>query len=260
NGGNGNGINENPNENGRGDRPVARECTYHDFMKCQPLNFKGTKGVVRLTRSVMSAEPTRLQDAIRFANGLKDQKLKGYALKKMLKTKEGWRLIREKTMGKNHHSRGQMLEERMWQEPIRLATIRENRIMDRCLSATSVSFIMKGYALSDCPKLKDQNRRNKSRNKNGVDEARGKAYVMGGGDANPDSNVVKGTFLLNNHYDFVLFDSGVDRSFVSSTFSTLLDIILDTLDVSYAVELADGRVSKTKIVLRGCTLVQGDKG
>ncbi|GKD00260.1 hypothetical protein Tco_1170534 [Tanacetum coccineum] len=42
NGGNGNGRNENPDENGRGDRPVARECTYQDFMKCQPLNFKGT--------------------------------------------------------------------------------------------------------------------------------------------------------------------------------------------------------------------------
>ncbi|GJT03408.1 hypothetical protein Tco_0824577 [Tanacetum coccineum] len=27
---------------------VARECTYPDFMKCQPLNFKGMKGVVEL--------------------------------------------------------------------------------------------------------------------------------------------------------------------------------------------------------------------
>ncbi|GKE72179.1 hypothetical protein Tco_1534220, partial [Tanacetum coccineum] len=36
NGENGNGGNGNPNENGRGDRPVARECTYQDFMKCQP--------------------------------------------------------------------------------------------------------------------------------------------------------------------------------------------------------------------------------
>ncbi|GKE00951.1 reverse transcriptase domain-containing protein [Tanacetum coccineum] len=26
---------------------VARECTYQDFMKCQPLFFKGTKGVVK---------------------------------------------------------------------------------------------------------------------------------------------------------------------------------------------------------------------
>ncbi|GJW09239.1 putative reverse transcriptase domain-containing protein [Tanacetum coccineum] len=50
NGENRNGGNGNPNENGRGDRPVARECTYQDFMKCQPLNFKGTEGVVGLIR------------------------------------------------------------------------------------------------------------------------------------------------------------------------------------------------------------------
>ncbi|GJR32308.1 hypothetical protein Tco_1108540 [Tanacetum coccineum] len=29
---------------------VARECTYSDFLKCQPLNFKGTEGVVGLTQ------------------------------------------------------------------------------------------------------------------------------------------------------------------------------------------------------------------
>ncbi|GKE21932.1 putative reverse transcriptase domain-containing protein [Tanacetum coccineum] len=41
---------------------------------------------------------------------------------------------------------------------------------------------------------------------------------------------------------------------MSITFSTLLDITLATLDVSYAVELADGRISETNTVLRGCTL------
>ncbi|GKD95166.1 putative reverse transcriptase domain-containing protein, partial [Tanacetum coccineum] len=111
-----------------------------------------------------------------------------------------------------------------------------------------------GYYRSDCPKLKDQNRGNKAGNKTGVGEARGKAYVLGGGDANPDSNVVKGTFLLNNHYAFILFDSGADRSFISTTISTLLDITPDTLDVSYAVELADRRIFETNTVLRGCTL------
>ncbi|GJX18692.1 putative reverse transcriptase domain-containing protein [Tanacetum coccineum] len=44
---NGNG---NPNVNAGGDVPVARECTYQDFMKCQPLNFNRTEGVVALTR------------------------------------------------------------------------------------------------------------------------------------------------------------------------------------------------------------------
>nr|GEY27996.1 hypothetical protein [Tanacetum cinerariifolium] len=27
---------------------AVKECTYNDFLKCQPLNFKGTKGVVGL--------------------------------------------------------------------------------------------------------------------------------------------------------------------------------------------------------------------
>ncbi|GKA14285.1 putative reverse transcriptase domain-containing protein [Tanacetum coccineum] len=112
----------------------------------------------------------------------------------------------------------------------------------------------KGHYMSDYPKLKDQNRRNKTGNKSGIGKARGKVYVLGGGDANPDSNVITGMFLLNNHYASVLFDSGADRSFVSTTFSTLLDKIPDTLDVSYDVELADGRVSETNTVLRGCTL------
>nr|GFC14968.1 putative reverse transcriptase domain-containing protein [Tanacetum cinerariifolium] len=61
-------------------------------------------------------------------------------------------------------------------------------------------------------------------------------------------------FLLNNCYASILFDSGADRSFVSTTFSALLDVAPSTLDTSYAVELADGRISETNITLKGCTL------
>ncbi|GJY65786.1 putative reverse transcriptase domain-containing protein [Tanacetum coccineum] len=44
---------DNSHDSGTGSRriePVARECTYSDFLKCQPLNFKGTEGVVGLTQ------------------------------------------------------------------------------------------------------------------------------------------------------------------------------------------------------------------
>ncbi|GJV84550.1 putative reverse transcriptase domain-containing protein [Tanacetum coccineum] len=34
----------------RGSERIARECTYQDFMKCKPLYFKGTEGVVELTQ------------------------------------------------------------------------------------------------------------------------------------------------------------------------------------------------------------------
>ncbi|GKE68706.1 putative reverse transcriptase domain-containing protein, partial [Tanacetum coccineum] len=75
-----------------------------------------------------------------------------------------------------------------------------------------------------------------------------------GSGTNPDSNVVTGTFLLNNCYASMLFDSGADRSFMSTTFSALLDVTPTTLETNYAVELVDGRISETNIVLRGCTL------
>ncbi|GJU75685.1 hypothetical protein Tco_1272755 [Tanacetum coccineum] len=42
--------NGNPNVNIGGVVPVARKCTYQDFEKCQPLNFKGTERVVGLTK------------------------------------------------------------------------------------------------------------------------------------------------------------------------------------------------------------------
>ncbi|GKD54803.1 putative reverse transcriptase domain-containing protein [Tanacetum coccineum] len=52
------------------------------------------------------------------------------------------------------------------------------------------SELRQGHYMSECPKLKNQNHRNKTGNK--TNEARGKAYVMGRGEANPDSNVVTG--------------------------------------------------------------------
>ncbi|GKB36422.1 putative reverse transcriptase domain-containing protein, partial [Tanacetum coccineum] len=107
---------------------------------------------------------------------------------------------------------------------------------------------------NECPKLRNQNRGNKIGNKTRNIEAKARAYAIGKGGANPDSNVVTGMFLLNNCYAIMLFDSGSDRSFLSTTFSAFLDVILSTLDTSYAVKLADGRISETNVVLRGCTL------
>ncbi|GJS36584.1 reverse transcriptase domain-containing protein [Tanacetum coccineum] len=50
------------------------------------------------------------------------------------------------------------------------------------------------------------------------------------------------TFLLNNHYAYILFDTGADRSFMSTAFSSQINITPSTLDHYYDVELADGRI------------------
>ncbi|GJU68707.1 putative reverse transcriptase domain-containing protein [Tanacetum coccineum] len=67
-------------------------------------------------------------------------------------------------------------------------------------------------------------------------------------------NVVTGTFLLNNRYASFLFDSGSDRSFMDTRFSSMLNIEPVKIRASYEVELADGRVVSMNIVLKGRTL------
>nr|GFC42924.1 reverse transcriptase domain-containing protein [Tanacetum cinerariifolium] len=63
-----------------------------------------------------------------------------------------------------------------------------------------------------------------------------------------------GTFLLNNRYASILFDTGADRRFVSTTFSTQINITPSTLDHCYDVELADGRIIGLNTILMSCTL------
>nr|GEW20359.1 reverse transcriptase domain-containing protein [Tanacetum cinerariifolium] len=70
----------------------------------------------------------------------------------------------------------------------------------------------------------------------------------------PDSNVVTGTFLLNNRYAYILFDTGADRSFMFTAFSSLVDIVPTPLENSYDVKLVDGKIVGVYTIIRGCTL------
>nr|GEU66789.1 hypothetical protein [Tanacetum cinerariifolium] len=48
--GNENGNDSHDSGSGRRTERATRECTYSNFLKCQPFNFKGTEGVVGLTQ------------------------------------------------------------------------------------------------------------------------------------------------------------------------------------------------------------------
>ncbi|GJZ92586.1 putative reverse transcriptase domain-containing protein, partial [Tanacetum coccineum] len=109
-----------------------------------------------------------------------------------------------------------------------------------------------GHFKRDCPKLKNKD--------GGNGNAQGWVYAVenaekrGNASGNPDSNVVTGTFLSNNHYASILFDTGADRSFIFTAFSSLIDIVLTLLDNSYDVELADKKIVRIDTIIRGCTL------
>nr|GEU43870.1 retrotransposon protein, putative, Ty3-gypsy subclass [Tanacetum cinerariifolium] len=235
NGNRGNGENGNHGMNYGGFMPMAREFTFQDFLKCKLHTFSGTEGVVGLThwfekmetnshkrtigvdaayamkcaglmklmtevmvpdeedrverfigglpdniqRNVIAANPARLQDAISIANQLMDKKLQGSAAR----SAESKRRM-ESNPRDNH---GQ-------QPPFK----RQNTIGQNVARAyTAGNNEIKG---KDCPKLRSQNRRNQTRNKTGGNEVTIKAYAIGGGGTNSDSNVVTGTFLLNNCY------------------------------------------------------------
>ncbi|GJT98804.1 putative reverse transcriptase domain-containing protein [Tanacetum coccineum] len=345
--GGGNGY-DNHNVNFEGFRPVARECTYQDFLKCRLLNFKGTEGVVGLTRwfekiemvfhisncpqknQVKYATCTLLDSALTWWNTHK-RTIRIEAAYAMTWTK----LMKLMTEVYCPRNKIQEIETELWnftvkgndlttytkrfQELVLLCTRmvpneedkverfiggnnekkryvgslpycnkcklhHEGPCTVRCGNCKRVGHMARdctavvspntqrvlvgnqsgvvcyecgrtGHYRKDCHKLRNQNRGNKTRNKTRNIEATTKAYAIGGGEGvNPDSNVVTGTFLLNNCYASMLFDSGADRSFVSSTFSALIDVAPSTLDTSYAVELADGIISITNVILRGCTL------
>ncbi|GJW05279.1 putative reverse transcriptase domain-containing protein [Tanacetum coccineum] len=109
---------------------------------------------------------------------------------------------------------------------------------------------VQGHYKKNCPKLKNGNRGNQRGNGN----APAKVYMVGNAGTNPDSNVVTGTFLLNDRYASILFDTGADRSFVSTAFIYLIDITPTTLDHFYEVELADGKIIGINTIIWGCTL------
>nr|GEU80342.1 nucleotide-binding alpha-beta plait domain-containing protein [Tanacetum cinerariifolium] len=224
NGGNGNGGNGNPKENDRGARLIAREYTYQDFMKCQPLNFKGTEGVFGLIRWF-----EKMETVFHISNYPEKYQVK-YTTCTLLNSALTWwnshkRTIRADAAFSMSWKELKKLMVEVFQELTMLCTkmvlekkdrvekfiggLADNIQGNDCKATNSTTSTQRGKVVNqrvvtcyecerqahyknDFLKMKDQIHKNKTGNKNEISEARGKAYVLGGGDANPDSNIVTG--------------------------------------------------------------------
>nr|GEU60548.1 hypothetical protein [Tanacetum cinerariifolium] len=324
-------IYHNLHEDNRRNVQTARPCFNVVFMKCQPLNFKGTEGIVGLTRSlekmesvfqisgcaiknqvkfatctlldaaltwwnsqirslgpdayamtwevlkkkmidrycpqgeikkleiklwnlkinkyisglpdnifgsVKSSKPKTLDDTIELANDLMDQKLRTYAERQTNNKRKADDLSR------NNHGHQQ--------QPVKRQNVtkRDNRAIPKgngCFECGSPRHFKIDY-------LKLKNKDGGNLNVQGWVYAVGNTEEKGNASRDPDSNVITGTFLLNNRYASILFDTGADRSFISTAFNSLIDIVLTLFGNSYDVELADGKIVGIGTIIRGFTL------
>ncbi|KAJ0883873.1 putative nucleotidyltransferase, Ribonuclease H [Helianthus annuus] len=116
-----------------------------------------------------------------------------------------------------------------------------------------------GHMWKDCPEL-NQNRNNNQgagnndQNNNAGNGARGRAFVIGAGEARNDPNVVAGKFLLDDRYVSMLFDSGADASYVSLRISKKLKHPPALLSSKHIVEIANGRNIEASHVIHDCKL------
>ncbi|GJT38331.1 reverse transcriptase domain-containing protein [Tanacetum coccineum] len=259
-----NGVNNHNSGTGaRRNEQATRECTYPDFMKFQPLNFKGTKGVVELTQWIEKMETTEQKKK------MTDKYFPRTEIKKLevelweLKVKESKKI--EKYVGglpnMIHGSVVASKPKTMQEETEMTIEVMDKRIRTFANRQTENK---RKQDNNQQPQQQHQNKRNTASANNannqkgtgsvGGGNAPAKVYAVGHAGRNPESNVVIGTFLLNNRYASILFDTGADRSFVSIAFSSQIDITPTALDHYYDVEQADGRIIRLNTILMGCKL------
>nr|GFB28595.1 reverse transcriptase domain-containing protein [Tanacetum cinerariifolium] len=172
--------------------------------------------------NVIAAEPIRLQDDVRIANKLMDQKLKGYAMKNA-ENKRKFDNSQKDNRGqqppyKRQNVRGQNVaraytasnnEKRVYKRPLPLYNKckfhHEGPCTVRCGKCKKVGHLTQDCKAADSTTSNQRGRGKKTGNKNGVGEARGKAYVLGGGDANPSLNIVKEGSLDCNGFKYSCF-------------------------------------------------------
>ncbi|GJW90708.1 putative reverse transcriptase domain-containing protein [Tanacetum coccineum] len=209
--------------------------------------------------NVMSARPKTMQEAIELANDLMDEKVCNFAKrqaenKRKLDSNPKDNQVQQQPFKRQNVARAYTAgpgEKKEYVGTLPLCTkspaAANNQSAPGAIQkvVTCYECGIQGHYKKDCLKLKNKNHGNQS----GNGEARARVYVVGNARINLESNVVTGTFLLNNRYASVLFDTCADRSFVSTALSSLIDIIPSILDHSYDVELADGKIIRYHAVI-----------
>ncbi|GJX65864.1 hypothetical protein Tco_0300207 [Tanacetum coccineum] len=159
---------------GRRQVPTTHECTYSDFLKCQPLNFKGTKGVVSLTQWLEKMEFIFHISNCTVANQVK------FATCTLLELQSNVVELPSKEV--------------CWGKSVAIAYTAGSGerkeyagtlpLCNKCKFHYNGPCIVKWHYKSDCPELKDRNHGNQAEGT----KAHGMVYALGRGETNQDLN------------------------------------------------------------------------
>ncbi|GJR84667.1 putative reverse transcriptase domain-containing protein [Tanacetum coccineum] len=272
--------------------PVARKCSYKEFMSCQPFNFKGTEGAVSLPLelavlcptmvpnsdklmevfigglprsiegNVTASKPQTLEEAIAITQRLMDQVTKNNSLQGPNDHKRKFddrRTFTNNNYQNNRNNNNKRNNDHQQQQNRRQETVRayatapteNSRNLRNKGPATGSNLQPVSVTCHACEEKGHYRNQFPKANNN----AYGRAYLLRDKNAHQDPNVVTGTFLLNHYLAKVLFDSGANKRFVSTSLSSKHNIPPITLDATYDIEMVDGNLVGTNTVIQGCTLI-----
>ncbi|GJV34428.1 putative reverse transcriptase domain-containing protein [Tanacetum coccineum] len=202
---------------------TTRPCFYTDFMKCQPLNFKGTEGVVGLTQWVEKMESVFNISGCAIENQVK------FATCTMLGAALTWWNGQIRTLGPKAYTM-------TWE-------VLKKKMMDKyCPQGEKKPY---GGSL---PKSTDNTNVANTQKGNGVAPKGNGCFECGApGHFKRDYPKLKNKDGGNGNAQGWVYAA---RNAVYS----LIDIVPTPLDNSYDVELADGKIVRIDTIIRGCTL------
>nr|GEX35607.1 putative reverse transcriptase domain-containing protein [Tanacetum cinerariifolium] len=195
--------------------PVAKKGNYKEFIRCQPFYFNGTEGAVRLIHWFKWTEAIFSR-----SNYAEENKVK-FDTGTLTDDALSWWNANVGHLTRNYKNKG--------------PATRSNQqlVLVICHACGE-----KGHYANQCPKANNN--------------AHERTYLLRDRNAHRDPNVVTGMFLLNQHLARVLFDSGADKSFVSISLASMLNISPITLDTTYDIEMANGNLVGKRYISRGC--------
>nr|GEW36230.1 hypothetical protein [Tanacetum cinerariifolium] len=252
--------------------PAVHECTFARFMKCNPTAFHGTERAVELRRWF-----EKIKSVFRISKCAEGKKIKFVAATLQVPALTWWN-AKVVTMGL------ETVNQMPWTEMKQLIMVEPKRVkVDAYIrrltdiinvEVTSSKPANLNEAVRMAHKLMEQkfqarderilegkkrtNRCPKKVKKEEVGVVRGRAYAIKDAELQ-GPNVITGTFVLNNHYASDLFDSGSDRSFVDTRFSSMLNIDSVKIRASYELGTFDVIIGMDWLVKHDAVIFCGEK-